>query len=322
MALTQPVLGYGPETFVTEFPRLQSIELARAYPDFYHESPHNVFIDAAVGQGIPGLLLMLAFVPLGAYAGYTILDTKGAIAAPLLAALAAVLVCQQFVVFVLATYVSFYLLIAILVALASVPVTVVSPMGTYARSTLRLCGIGASAVIAVFAYRLCWADYHLAIAQSNISKGDASSAANAYSAVMNWLPPGSGNDLFYSRAMTALARTTPVYATRLLASRQAYESGVRAARVSEDRQNAWYNLAILFAAQNNQESVERSLRTAIAWAPNWFKPHWMLAQVLALSRRYREALVECEAAVARDGGKNPEVLATLDSLKKKGSAAP
>ena len=29
--------------------------------------------------------------------------------------------------------------------------------------------------------------------------------------------------------------------------------------------------------------VEHALRNAIAWAPNWFRPHWTLAQVLALT---------------------------------------
>ena len=41
MASRRPLSGFGPETFATDFPRFESLELARTYPDFYHESPHN-----------------------------------------------------------------------------------------------------------------------------------------------------------------------------------------------------------------------------------------------------------------------------------------
>ena len=56
MGLARPLLGFGPEVFTAEFPRYESISLAQAYPDFAHESPHNIFLDALISQGIPGLL--------------------------------------------------------------------------------------------------------------------------------------------------------------------------------------------------------------------------------------------------------------------------
>jgi O-antigen ligase len=52
MSTQRWIAGYGPETFALEFPRHQSLELARKYPDFYHESPHNIFIDALVSKGV------------------------------------------------------------------------------------------------------------------------------------------------------------------------------------------------------------------------------------------------------------------------------
>jgi hypothetical protein len=61
--------------------------------------------------------------------------------------------------------------------------------------------------------------------------------------------------------------------------------------------------------------VERSLRNAIAWSPNWFKPHWALAKLLAASERWPEAISEAESAVERDGGKDAEVNKTLAELK-------
>src|SRR5207245_2040087 len=80
MALERPLLGYGPETFPTEFPRFQSAELARAFPDFYHESPHNVFLDALTSQGFPGLVILAGIAALGLYAA-----TAARFAEPILA---------------------------------------------------------------------------------------------------------------------------------------------------------------------------------------------------------------------------------------------
>ena len=68
MAGDQWLVGTGLETFGNEYPRYQSVELAKAYPDWYHESPHNVFLDVLASQGVLGLagLLGLAAIPLAA----------------------------------------------------------------------------------------------------------------------------------------------------------------------------------------------------------------------------------------------------------------
>ncbi len=116
--------------------------------------------------------------------------------------------------------------------------------------------------------------------------------------------------------MAVLAATSPVFRTRLDALQQAFESGIRATEHSDQRQNAWYNLAELFAAQNDAPSTERSLRNAIAWSPNWFKPHYILAQLLESQHRMREALLEAQAAVDRDGGRDPEVASTLLRVRR------
>ncbi len=71
MAFARWPVGYGPETFITTFARHQSPDLARAFPDFYHESPHNIFIDALVAQGIAGPLLLLALISSGMAAAWS-----------------------------------------------------------------------------------------------------------------------------------------------------------------------------------------------------------------------------------------------------------
>jgi len=56
--------------------------------------------------------------------------------------------------------------------------------------------------------------------------------------------------------------------------------------------------------------VERCLRDAIDAAPNWFKPHWLLAQVLARTNRQNEAILE-----ARRSSRNATGARTPKSLK-------
>jgi tetratricopeptide (TPR) repeat protein len=174
-----------------------------------------------------------------------------------------------------------------------------------------------SLILALFATHLLVADHALAVAEQRIAAGDANGAASAYRSALGWQTPGAGDDLAYSRTMQQLAASSPIFATKLLANQQALESAIRAVANAEDRQNAWYNLATLLAIQNDAAGVERSLRNAIAWAPNWFKPHWTLAQFLELTNRHAEALSEARTAVECDGNKDPEVTETWKKLAAK-----
>ena len=118
MAAARPLVGWGPETFTTEFPRIESKELARAYPDFHYESPHNILIDSFVSAGIVGLAGMIAVLGIGFYAAFIAGKESSVEGAVLAGALAASLVAQQFTVFIIPTALYFYMTIAILVALA------------------------------------------------------------------------------------------------------------------------------------------------------------------------------------------------------------
>jgi O-antigen ligase len=302
----RPFSGFDLETFATEFPRFESVELARAYPDFYHESPHNMFLDVLAGEGALGLLVLVGLCGLALWSGRR--------NSPALSAgFAAMLVCQQFAVLVFATALYFYLLIALLVIQDAPAQT------REERTSIRWLlpfGLAVSLVLAVFALRLLVADRALAVAQHRLESDDASGAAQAYQVSLRWKPGGAGADLSYSMAMGQLASRSLIFGTRLQARQQAIEAGVRATRTSDDRQNAWYNLALLLASENDSTGVERSLRNAIAWAPNWFKPHWTLAQLLEMTGRHDEALAEAAAAVERDGGRDPEVTQTLEKLRQ------
>jgi hypothetical protein len=304
MSLHHPVVGFGPETFATQFPRFESVDLARAYPDFYHESPHNIFLDALTTRGILGLLALLGSCGLAVWA------RKWRARPELAAALVASLVCQQFLVFVVATTLYFYLLIALLVAEPG-------RAGETRKISkwLVAVSVAASLLFAGFALRLLVADRALAVVDERIAGGDVGGAASEYQAVLHWEPAGAGADLRYSRSMAQLTARTPIFAVRLQAAQEALDAAIRATRTAEDRQNAWYNLATLLADQNDAAMVERSLRNAIAWSPNWFKPHWALAQLLEATSRHHEALIESQVAFDLDGGHDAAVSATWKRLR-------
>ena len=307
MAADRPIQGFGPESFITEFPRYESVELSRAYPDFYHESPHNMFLDALTSRGLLGLLAMVALCICGAgiFACHRLSSRSKStgLSTPLFAGLAGILVCQQFSVFIVPTALYFHLLIAILVATAIPHSIRTTPIARWYAPA-----VGAAAVfLSAFALRLIVADAALATVDRRIASGDAAGAANVYGTVLRWQPAGSGSDLRYSRAMQQLAS--------LKARQEAIQAAVAATRTAEDRANAWYNLANLLAANNDAGNVERSLRSAIAWAPNWFKPHWTLAQLLELTNRPRPALAEAAEAVNLDAGHDPEVTATWKHIR-------
>jgi len=177
--------------------------------------------------------------------------------------------------------------------------------------------LAVSLLLGLFGLRLLVADRALAITRFQMESGNASAAAQPYRTVLLWQPAGAGAEMYYSRGMAQLAGRTQIFATRLEAWQQALEAGARATSTSEDRQNAWYNLANLLAPQDDAAAVERCLRNAIAWAPSWFKPHWSLAQLLEMTGRHDEAVAESTAAVERDGGRDAEVSDTWKRLRQK-----
>jgi tetratricopeptide (TPR) repeat protein len=169
-------------------------------------------------------------------------------------------------------------------------------------------------IFAAYATHLVMADRALTITWKRIIEGDIIGASAAYRSVQLWDRWGATSDLSYSRAMQEAATITPIFSTRLAARQQALDAGVRAVRSAENRQNAWYSLALLLAQQNDATGAERALRNAIAWAPHWFKPHWALARLLDLSGRGGEAIEEARIAIECDGGHDPEVGETWKQL--------
>ena len=105
--------------------------------------------------------------------------------------------------------------------------------------------------------------------------------------------------------------------TSVKAWQEAVQAGIRSTEFAEDRHNAFYNLASIYAGMNDHPDAEKNLRAAVSSAPNWFKPHWMLARVLETEGRHKEAFAEAEAAAERDANKHREVNETLRQLRER-----
>jgi hypothetical protein len=315
MASQRLPMGYGPETFGAEFPRYQSVELSRAFPDFYHESPHNIFLDALVSEGVPGLALLAGFATLAWLAARRAFTRGNRIAPYLAAALVAGLTAGLFVSFTLSGALYFYATVAILVVLEAVPTDPTNSRPPLAVGVPALAlALAAFAVFLYFTIRLTTADLALERAKHDLDAGRIEGSIRAYTLSQRWHLAGSSDDLYFSRALIAASRNASNPAQAMMVSQQAFTIARRAAETSEEQQNAWYNLAWFYAARNDAVRVEVCLRRSANASPNWFKPHWVLAQVLLLAGRRTEALAEAARAAELDGGKDPEIARFLQTL--------
>jgi len=316
MALDRLATGHGPEVFSAVFPHYESQRLAAAFPDFAHESPHNIFLDALVAQGLPGLAVLCCVCAAGFVATWRLRAKRRAVAAAVAAALTAGLVSQQFVVFTIPTGLTFYIIVALAVGLACE--SSVAP----ARRVSRFLALAMAAVLVVFATPLAGADRALAVVQRDINSGDATLAAAHYLEYERWRLPGTAADLWYSRALIDLVHRTKSPVAAVYATVEAEKAALRATKTAEYPANAWYNLAAFYASQNNAVDAEISLRAAISANSTWFKPHWTLAQLLLIESRLDEAQREAALATQLDGGMFPEVTHTWqESIAKRSNGS-
>jgi O-antigen ligase len=309
--------GYGPEVFMAEFPHFESIALATAYPDFAHESPHNIFLDALVSQGIPGLTILIALCVYGFRRAWRL---KGAGFA---AALTAGIVSQQFTAFTMPTALIFFTTLALMAAWDRPP----GLSGFHARFLLRpilvpCVAILMAAALLYVAARFTLADHALASAQQALDREDLGAAAAQFQNYKRYRLPGASADLWYSRATLNVALKSKDPLRRTTAMLQSEAAALSATQTSEDPFDAWYNLAVISGLHDNGARSEQCLRAAISAHPYWFKPHWSLSQVLRVEGRIEEAQREAAFAVDLDRGKHPEVTRALDDIRASDSSHP
>ena len=319
MAAARPWAGFGPETFAAEFPRYQSVELSRLLPAFYHESPHNTLLDALVSEGIPGLLLALAWVFLGGYVVASGCRQRSAPRPALAGALAASSVASVFGAVTAGPILTTLLVIAMLVSLSqedALNTGIANPRPAVKPALVFAVFAPIAVCLAIYGLMLARADYNLAQFQRGT---DTASSILRYDATVRASLPGAAEDLYCSRRLATLCGASNESAIQSACMQAATQAAVRATSTADNPPNAWYGLAMFSAEDNDAAEVETALRTSIRLAPNWFKPHWALAQLLALTGRDGEARREAERAFLLDGGKDAEVVHTLRQLTTPGS---
>ena len=304
MAARRPAAGYGPEVFIGEFPHFESAGLAESYPDFAHESPHNIFLDALVAQGVPGPVLLGALCVLG-------LVTALRLKQPAFAgALAAGIVAQQFTAFTAPTALICFVTLGLVAALDT-PKREPRRWGPFITSSVVI-----AAALMYVGVRLAAADHALALTKQRVDEGDLAAASEQYRTYDRWRLPGGSADVWYSRALLALSEQSPQPQMRRDSAALARTAAVRGTQTAEDPFNAWYNLATVCGRQEDGACADRALRAAIAAHPKWFKPHWTLAQVLFVAGRKEDALREATIAAELDGDKHREVSGALEGIRE------
>jgi O-antigen ligase len=306
-------VGVGPETFAREFPAFQSVELARANPDFYYESPHNICLDALISQGVPGLvLLILVFAQSWIAASQWVRHKQ--LGTALLAALSASFISQQFTAFIVPTAFFFHFAAGMLVAGATPETKLVKPLDRPTGRFFQALAIPVGTLFLVLAVQLVHVDYRWGLLRRALEANRIQEAMEAYRAVTTMVPPETGLDMWYSHELMVKTQSSPD-TLKQLAARQALRAAARATAITEDRHNAYYNLAVLAASQGDLTGAEQALHSSIASAPRWFKPHWLLSEILDLTGRLNEAESEAQLAVDLNGDKNPEVADTLEEIR-------
>lgn len=307
------ITGWGLETFSSAFLPYHSVELSQAFPERYYESAHNVVLDAWASQGLLGVAALGALLLAGAVSLRSAVSSSALLAAFVAAGLFGAAVAGQFLAFTAVTKLYFYVQAALLVA-AAAPETARRGTSSLHWPAYVLC-FGVACLPTYFAVSLARADWRLERVRHELEAGDPLAAMNEYREFAAARPNGYYMDLWFSRQMVAAAAKANDNSRPQLWL-AAKEAAQRAAVASETPQNALYNLAFVASQEGDLEAVERSLRAAIAAAPNWYQPYWMLAQVLSASGRLSEAMPLADQAAELSGGNNADVNAVRQSLQE------
>jgi hypothetical protein len=175
-------------------------------------------------------------------------------------------------------------------------------------------------ILAAFGLMLLTHEFRLGQFERISGQGDPARAVASYRQLQAGTPilriglAGAGEDAYCSRRLAALCGAAKTPMARFECARMATEAAARATSTSDNPSNAWYNLAMFTAAMNDVPGTEKALRMATTLSPNWFKPHWALANLLIIKGSRKEAATEAERAVLLDAGKDPEVTGSLRTI--------
>jgi hypothetical protein len=290
-----PLLGTGPETFAAEFRAIESPTLSRAYPDFYHETPHNAFLDAASAQGVPGALILAGVFWLG------LRRLRGpGLPRGLQAALLGILIASLFASLTLVMSMYLWTLAGLGAGISGdAPDMSAESRSSYAGFR-RVPAIAAGAVFLAAAISLGVEDRAYEQLQDDAGARNFAEASNAYAVATSFSVGTPGYELWSSREFATLGRSLGNTPEGAGAWRKAWEAAALAEKKSEERFSAAYQSSVLAVTAGDLTRAESKAGEAIGLAPNWYKPHLLRGQILQAMGRNEEAAKEME--LSRDLG--------------------
>lgn len=307
LALTvlHPMFGSGPETFGIEFRRRESQQLSQAYPDFFQESPHNVLLATAIEQGLCGLFALLSL----AWIFFSPSAREEGCGSSIRAAGVCTFLCLLFIPLTIPEALMLYTAAALLTSSRIAP-AIRPPVNPGAPLRVISSVLAVLFVLAAAAYWRQDAGY-LRVARAS-QAGAAGEMVQAFDSIAGMSFPGAGDDLWCSRQFAAVARSSSG-AVAAQAWKSAAAASARAERAGDNVAEAAFQSAILALAGNNAPKGELKLRQSIDAAPNWYKPHLLLAQLLKFTGRREQWDAEAERALVLAGGLRSDVERALQA---------
>lgn len=309
-----PIAGIGPELFEPEFRKVESVDLARAFPDHYHESPHNFLLEIATSEGLLGVAAWLSFGYLACWSGLVGLRRGAREAGPLSAAFIATLISLQFCPLTLTN--ELYLLVfgSLLVAFAA---RTAESRSEALPPALAVSAKALSAALVLLAAVYVAQAVFYTTTEMRAARGDLDAAERSYGAARIFPMPGP--NLAISQQIASLTPRFPA-----LLRQQAMTLAAQAAEAAElggaERFHAFYQSATLAILSRDLPRAETKLRAAINAAPVWYRPRMALACVLWWQGRDQEAQREGTLALQLAGRLQTNVKRTLQGARAQAAA--
>lgn len=315
MVSLRPVIGYGPDVFARHFPKFISLMLARSYPDVYRESAHNLVLDRIASTGVIGLLAMAAPFALVIIQLWKTRHVDAIRSSLLCGGLSSALIIHQFWSLTVCAAMHLYALLALAAVVVSNDRRAIVWKPVKIRTVVRVSSICLCTMSTVLACNLWNGDRDNMRTAKALSEHRIKEALDVALAA-SWNRAGK-QDLWLSITFLQAAEAATDSAEQQLALEGALELGNLAIGSAMDRHNAYLNLATVYVAMSRFVEAERALRQAAEWAPKWYKPHWILAELLNAEERMAEATNQASIAVSLAGNTHPEVKQTFERLSGK-----
>jgi hypothetical protein len=302
-----PILGEGPDQFGHEFRKVESADLSRRYPEFYYETPHNAFIDAACAQGIPGLLILAAvFLLPWSDDGDNPRTAKPVAFDPLgtglKTAMVAILISSLFTSLTLVT--SLYLWSIAGLSAAFYPgVLKERPRREFRAAGIPAiaCGVLLLATGAVLATQdSTWADFGRAV-----NAKDLATVRKDWSRAVAWGLGLPSYELWGSRELASLGLKLGDAPESAVAWKLAAASAALAETRSEEPASSAYQSSVLAVAAGDLPRAESKARETIRLAPNWYRGHLVLSKLLRMRNEIEESTREEMLSASLGARKQP-----------------